>query len=178
MPRPLGVLSRGSLAGLAVSSLVRLLEHGKAAVRCDTDGSYVPPTVHLFLPRKPNSLEWDADRLKARGFTNDDRNTGLFSFDGSVRAAVLHYAIWDPHALWAKYALHGDFPDAIVGATTAVVADVAAAIPRGSQAADRYAHTAAAVTDVSDRQCRGLQPCEKARLGIAPKRAGFRPEFH
>ena len=28
---------------------------------------------------------------------------------------MLHYAIWDPHALWAKYNLHGDFPDEIVG---------------------------------------------------------------
>lgn len=93
-------------------------EHGKAAVRCDTDGSYVPPTVHLFLPRKRNSQEWDSDRLKARGFTNDDRNLGLFSYRPSQRATILHYAIWDAHALWAKYSLHGDFPDAIVGATT------------------------------------------------------------
>lgn len=93
-------------------------EHGKSAVRCDTDGSYVPPTVHVFLPRKRNTTEWDSERLKKRGFTNDDRNCGLFSHQPHVRASVLHYAIWDPHALWAKYHLHGNFPDEIVGACT------------------------------------------------------------
>ena len=33
-------------------------EHGKSAVRCDTDGRYVPPTVHLFMPRTPTG-DWD-----------------------------------------------------------------------------------------------------------------------
>ena len=54
-------------------------------------------------------------RIGRSSGTNDARNH-IFRHVTAQRSSVLHYAIWDPHALWAKYHLHGDFPDAIVGA--------------------------------------------------------------
>ena len=90
--------------------------HGKSAVRCDTDGQYVPPTVHMFLPRTSTGA-WDEARLRRCCHTNDPRNA-IFAPNAAQRSSILHYAIWDPHALWAKYHLHGEFPDEIAGATT------------------------------------------------------------
>eukprot|EP00316_Scyphosphaera_apsteinii_P023114 CAMPEP_0119341800 /NCGR_PEP_ID=MMETSP1333-20130426/103291_1 /TAXON_ID=418940 /ORGANISM="Scyphosphaera apsteinii, Strain RCC1455" /LENGTH=604 /DNA_ID=CAMNT_0007353871 /DNA_START=75 /DNA_END=1889 /DNA_ORIENTATION=+ len=89
-------------------------DNGKSAVRLDTDGLYVPPTVHNFLPRTTTGA-WDEQRLKATGYTNDTRHHGLTPHQHHF-SAILHFAIWDPHALWAKYFLHGDFPDKIIGA--------------------------------------------------------------
>uniref|UniRef100_A0A7S4BNC3 Glycosyltransferase family 92 protein n=1 Tax=Chrysotila carterae TaxID=13221 RepID=A0A7S4BNC3_CHRCT len=90
-------------------------EHGKSAVRVDTDGLWVPPTVHYFFPRKPDGT-WDEARLRQRGRTNDHRNV-MFRLSACEASCVLHYPLWDARALWAKYVLHGDFPDVIVGGT-------------------------------------------------------------
>jgi len=93
-------------------------EHGKSAVKCDTDGCYVPPTVHHFWPRNVDTGMWDKERLRKHGFTNDARNTALYNHCPQIRASILHYPLWDPNALWAKYKLHGDFSDEIAGIPT------------------------------------------------------------
>ena len=84
-------------------------------MRCDTDGRFVPPTMHLFLPRTKTGA-WDTPRLKRTCRTNDPRQYAGFVLDPAQHSSVLHYAIWEPHALWAKYHMHGAFPDAIAGA--------------------------------------------------------------
>eukprot|EP00966_Prymnesium_polylepis_P214614 4969970-Prymnesium_polylepis.1 len=72
--------------------------NGKSAVRVDTDGLWVPPTVHQFLPRK-QSGEWDGERLRARGWTNEARYTSALTHVPRP-AAVLHFPVWDPASLW------------------------------------------------------------------------------
>ena len=105
-----------SLPCMAFSPAHRLFDLNlRSAVRCDTDGLYVPPTVHLFLPRTPTG-EWDSERIKRCCFTNDRKGYAGFVPTSSHQSSILHYAIWDPHALWAKYHLHGEFPDVIAGA--------------------------------------------------------------
>ena len=91
-------------------------ESGKCACRVDTDGLWVPVSVHLCLPRRADS-KWDHARMLARGWTNDVRNAGL-RHHTQEGAAVLHYPLWDPRALWLKYQLHGNFSNEIVAGRT------------------------------------------------------------
>ncbi len=94
-------------------------ENGKAAVRVDTDGLWVPISVHACLPRIPNlghpaaPSTWDSQRLLDRGWTNDGRNEGM-RVDTTERSVVLHFPVWDHVALWRKYAMHGSFTDKLV----------------------------------------------------------------
>lgn len=92
-------------------------ESGKCACRVDTDGLWVPASVHTCLPRQANGM-WDEPRLHTRAWTNEVRNSGLAKRTDEA-SAVLHFPVWDPAALWCKYALHGDFSDELEsGATT------------------------------------------------------------
>ena len=84
-------------------------ESGKCACRVDTDGLWVPVSVHTCLPRQANGA-WDEPRLHTRAWTNEGRNSGLRHLPYEA-SAVLHYPVWDPAALWHKYALHGAFKD-------------------------------------------------------------------
>ena len=97
-------------------------ESGKCACRVDTDGNWVPVSVHTCLPRLPQNSDgtpakWDEPRLNTRAWTNDYRNSGLRHAmeEGSC---VLHYPVWDPAALWHKYVLHGDFTNELVSGKT------------------------------------------------------------
>ena len=92
-------------------------ESGKCACRVDTDGCYVPVSVHACLPRKLGSGEWDEPRLRACVWTNDPRNETARHVPGE-NSAILHYPVWDPAALWHKYRLHGDFPNTLVSGKT------------------------------------------------------------
>ena len=91
-------------------------ESGKCACRVDTDGLYVPVSVHMCLPRKPDG-KWDEQRLATRVWSNDARNATARHVP-FVSSAVLHYPAWDPAALWHKYVLHGNFDDKLPSGAT------------------------------------------------------------
>ena len=95
-------------------------ENGKCACRVDTDGLWVPVSVHQCLPRRPSQEEtsiWDRERLKSAGWTNDARNSGL-RHELDEQTAILHFPVWSPDALWRKYNLHGAFPDSLPSGAT------------------------------------------------------------
>ena len=92
-------------------------ENGKSAVRVDTDGGWVPVSVHSCLPRRADG-QWDPDRLLARCWSNDPRNQSV-RLEPAQRSRVLHYPVWNALALWQKYRLHGDFGDELASGATA-----------------------------------------------------------
>jgi hypothetical protein len=91
-------------------------ENGKCACRVDTDGLYVPVSVHMCLPRFPDG-KWNESRLHTRVWTNDFRNETARALP-SETSCILHYPAWDPQALWHKYVLHGNFSDKLVSGKT------------------------------------------------------------